>query len=76
MTAAYTAFTTEEFTFIHTSHANLTAHYSRAPTIDEVMSYFYSFHNPKKMTHEGEGSLEVVKGEIKTWLEAQGLNCS
>jgi hypothetical protein len=76
MTTAYTAFTTEELTFIQKSHTDLTAHYSRAPTIDELMYYFYGFHNPKKLIHEREGSLDVAKREIKKWLEGQGLNCS
>lgn len=76
MTSAYTAFTTEELTFIQKSHTDLTAHYSRAPTIDEVMYYFYGFHNPKKVVHEGEGSLAVAKGEVKKWLDTQGLKCS
>jgi hypothetical protein len=76
MPLAYAAFTTEELTFLQKSHIDLTGHYSRAPTIEEVMYYFYGFHNPKKVVHEGEGSLEVAKGEIKKWLEGQGLSCS
>lgn len=76
MTTAYTAFTTEELTFIQKSHTDLTTHYSRAPTIEEVMYYFYGFHNTKKLVHESEGSLNVAKGEIKKWLEAQGLQLS
>ncbi|RDI82976.1 hypothetical protein Vi05172_g6803 [Venturia inaequalis] len=76
MTTAYTAFTPEELTFIQKSHTDLTAHYSRAPTIDEIAYYFYGFHNHKKLLHENEGSTTVAKGEIKKWLEAQGLQLS
>ena len=76
MPIAYAAFTTEELMFLQKSHTDLTAHYSRAPTIEEVMYYFYGFHNAKKVVHEGEGSSEVAKGEVKKWLEAQGLTFS
>lgn len=75
-TTAYTAFTSEELTFLQKSHPDLSVHYSRAPTIEEVMYYFYGFHSAKKQVHEGEGSLDVAKGEVKKWLEAQGLICS
>ncbi|QDS77689.1 hypothetical protein FKW77_003687 [Venturia effusa] len=76
LTTAYTAFTTEELSFIQKSHPDLTTHYSRAPTIEEVMYYFYGFHSSKKQVHESEGSLDVAKSEIRKWLESKGLQLS
>ncbi|TID17898.1 hypothetical protein E2P81_ATG10871 [Venturia nashicola] len=76
MTTAYTAFTTEELSFIQKSHTDLTTHYSRAPSIEEIMYYFYSYHNTKKSIHDSEGSTNVAKSEVKKWLEAQGLQLS